>query len=588
MFGCTGTPIFAENSSSCGSPLLKTTEQAFGQKLHTYTIVDAIQDENVLPFRIDYVNTIKSKDEVKDKKVHAINIDTAANAPERIKQITSYILEHFEQKTKRNTGSYYFNQLTNITEIATNKSRHIERQPNEIRSNVHLSGFNSIFAVSSIEAAKKYYNEFKSRGSELKIATIFSFGANEEETEDNDNNGTLTDEEFDTGRLNQSSRDFLDTAIADYNKYFDTSYDTSADKFENYYRDLSQRMKNREIDLLIVVNMFLTGFDATTLNTLWVDKNLRYHGLIQAFSRTNRILNSVKTFGNVICFRDLEQATKDALSIFGNKEVGGVVLLKSYNDYYHGWDKNGKHQKGYVDFIAELRDLFALPLFIEGEQQEKDFIKRWGLILKLRNILTSFDEFAGNEILSERDFQDYQSIYLDLYEKHRKQNNADKENINDDIEFEIDLVKQVTINIDFILQLIQNYTKSYLSDKQILTDIDKSINSNIELRSKKTLIKQFIKTINVHSDVYKDWHNFTDKNRIEELNKIISEENLKQDKTIAFINNAFRDGELRSTGRGFADIMPPTPMFCEQNTRTKQKEKILARLQLFFEKYLGV
>jgi type I restriction enzyme R subunit len=316
LFGFTGTPILVPNSSSGGSSQFKTTEQVFGKELHVYTIVNAINDENVLPFKIDYVNTLKMKDDVKDKKVCSIDVTAATNSPERISQVTNYILEHFEQKTKRNSGSYSFNKLTNIAEVVTNKKREPTKKIEEIRNRVRLSGFNSIFAVSSIESARKYYDEFKSRNSGLKIAIIFSFSANEAENED----GILPDEDFDTSGLNQSSRDFLDKAIVDYNNYFGTSYDTSSNKFENYYKDISQRMKNREVDLLIVVNMFLTGFDATTLNTLWVDKNLRYHGLLQAFSRTNRILNSVKTFGNIVCFRDLEQATKDALSIFSKEE----------------------------------------------------------------------------------------------------------------------------------------------------------------------------------------------------------------------------------------------------------------------------
>lgn len=584
IFGFTGTPIFGANSSSGGNPHLKTTEQAFGQKLHAYTIVDAINDENVLPFRIDYINTLKMKEGVKDKKVRAIDIEAAASSPERIAQVTDYILEHFEQKTKRDGGFYSFNKLTNIAEMVADKEKDTAKKIKEVRSQIRLNGFNSIFAVSSIDVAKKYYHAFKSRDSGLRIATIFSFGANEEENED----GVLPDEGFDTTVLDQPSRDFLDRAINDYNQYFGTSYDTSADKFENYYKDLSQRMKNREIDLLVVVNMFLTGFDATTLNTLWVDKNLRNHGLLQAFSRTNRILNSVKTFGNIICFRDLEQATNDALSIFGDKEAGGIVLLKSFDEYYNGWEKDGKPQKGYVDLIAELKERFPLPVFIEGEQAEKDFIRLWGAILRLRNILTSFDEFAGNEVLSERDFQDYQSAYLDLYDKLRKHAEADKENINDDIEFEIELVKQVTINIDYILQLVAQYHQSKMKDKEILITIDKAMDSSIELRSKKELIERFINTLNVHSHVDRDWREFVDKNKADELEKIITEENLKPEKTKTFMANAFRDGELKSTGTGFAGILPPVSMFDKNNTRAKKKRSVLEKLTAFFEKYLGV
>ena len=583
IFGFTGTPIFAANSPSGGNPQLKTTEQAFGKQLHVYSIVDAIKDENVLRFRLDYIDTMKMKNEVKDKKVRAIDVEAAANSPQRIALITDYILEHFDQKTKRDGGSYLFNKLTNIAEVAADKEKDFTKKSKEIRSQVRLTGFNSIFAVSSIDVAKKYYSEFKKRGSGLKIATIFSFSANEEETED----GFLPDEDFDTTRLDQSSQDFLDKAINDYNQYFGTSWSTSADKFESYYKDLSQRMKNREIDLLIVVNMFLTGFDATTLNTLWVDKNLRHHGLLQAFSRTNRILNSIKAFGNIICFRDLEQAINDALSIFGNKEARGVVLLKSFREYYNGYqNEDGKPQKGYVDLITELQKCFTLP--VEGEQAEKDFIKLWGAILRLRNILTSFDEFAGKEILSARDFQDYQSAYLDLYDKLRRNRESDKENINDDIEFEIELVKQVTIGIDYILQLIAKYHESGMKDKEIRITIDKTVDSSIELRSKRELIKRFIDSLNVGSNVDRDWQEFTEKSKAEDLETIIKEESLKSEKTKKFIANAFRDGELKSTGVEFPEILPPIGMFEEDSPRAKKKAVVLEKFKLFFEKYLGV
>ncbi len=584
IFGFTGTPIFAANASSGGKTHLRTTAQAFGEKLHAYTIVDAIHDENVLPFRVDYINTIRMKEDGKDKKVTGIDTEEALNNLRRIAEITDYILEHFAQKTKRDGDSYIFDQLVNVADVAKNTEHDANKKVAEIRNKVRLKGFNSIFAVSSIAMAKHYYHTFKQRNSGLKIATIFSFSANEEQNEE----GTLPDEDFDTGGLDQSSRDFLDGAITDYNDCFGTSYSTDSDKFENYYKDISQRMKNRDIDLLIVVNMFLTGFDATTLNTLWVDKNLRNHGLLQAFSRTNRILNSVKTFGNIICFRDLEQATNDALAMFGNNDAGGIVLLKSFDEYHHGWEKDDEPQQGYVDLITELQDRYSLPVSIKGEQEEKDFIKLWGAILRLRNILTSFDEFADKEILSERDFQEYQSAYLDLYDKHRRHGDADKENINDDIEFELELVKQVTVDIDYILQLVARYHQSQMRDKEIRITIDKAMNASIELRSKKELIQLFIETLNVDSDVDRDWREFADQSKAQELEKIIAEENLKPDEARKFIANAFRDGELKSTGTAFSDILPPVSMFDKDNTRARKKTMVLEKLKLFFEKYSGV
>jgi type I restriction enzyme R subunit len=584
IFGFTGTPIFATNAGSGGNPHLKTTEQAFGEKLHSYTIVDAISDENVLPFRIDYVDTLKMKSEIKDKKVMAIDIKRAENAPQRINGIVDYIIKQFNTKTYRNEKSYYHSVLTNIDKVVVKKEE-------EIREKIRLSGFNSIFAVSSIETAKKYYTEFQKQmedlptAKKLKAALIYSFGANEEDLTD----GLLPDEDFDTDSLDKNSRDFLESAIKDYNKLFKTNYDTSSDKFQNYYKDLSQRVKNRQVDLLIVCNMFLTGFDATTLNTLWVDKNLKQHGLLQAFSRTNRILNSVKKFGNIVCFRDLEQATNEAISLFGNKDACGIVLLKSYRDYYDGWDDNdGRHQRGYKELIGELVKKFPLPVNILGEETEKQFIKIYGAILRLKNILTSFDEFAGNEILSERDFQDYQSAYIDLYQKLRKGKDADKENINDDIVFEMELVKQVEINIDYILQMVLKYWQSNMKDKEILVSITKAINSSIELRSKKELIEQFINTINNETKVYEDWQKFAAENKAKDLDKIIKEENLKEKETKAFMDNAFRDGEIKTTGQAFANILPPVPIFSKDNVRAKKKLAVLEKLSAFFDKYLGI
>ena len=561
LFGFTGTPIFAVNASSGGAPDMRTTPQAFGDKLHTYTIVDAINDGNVLPFRIDYVNTVKEKDIIRDAQVRAIDIEKAMGAPERIREIVSYTLEHFDQKTKRNSFYTLTGQRT--------------------------AGFNSIFAVSSIPMAMKYYTEFKrqlaEQGRELTVATIFSFAANEDDPED-----VMAEEGFDTDALDKPSRDFLDEAIKDYNEAFHTNYDTSADKFQNYYKDLSMRVKNCEVDILIVVNMFLTGFDATTLNTLWVDKNLKMHGLIQAFSRTNRILNSVKTFGNIVCFRDLQKATEDALALFGDRNASGIVLLKDYNSYYSGYvDNRGHDVPGYQDLIDQLVTEFPVGKPIIGEQEQKDFIQLYGKILRLKNILSTFDQFAGSEILAERHFQDYQSMYIDLYQKFRPKDDGDKENINDDIEFEMELIRQVEINIDYILILVARYHDSNCTDKEILGAIDRAIDSSIQLRSKKDLIEGFIDTINASTEVDRDWHLYVHQQQETDLENIIEEERLKPDETRRFLANSFRDGALKTTGTDIDKLMPPVSRFGGGN-RTEKKQGVIQRLSRFFEKYLGV
>lgn len=604
LFGFTGTPIFALNAASgnikdkSGKLIQKTTPQIFGGEpndkgekvlpLHTYTIVDAINDGNVLPFRIDYVNTMKMKEDVKDKDVSAIDRERAMLAPKRIAEVTKYILEHFDQKTKRDSRAYEFNKLTNIKEVASDKLRN---KVQEIKDRVRLTGFNSIFAVASIDMAKAYYEEFQKQmeadaGKKLKVALIYSFGANEDSDD-----GILTEENSeDTSNLDASSRDFLDHAIDDYNKMFKTHYDTSSEKFQNYYKDVSLRMKNREIDLLIVANMFLTGFDATTLNTLWVDKNLKYHGLIQAFSRTNRILNSIKTYGNIVCFRDLQKRTEEAIALFGDKNAGSIVLLRTYDEYYNGYDDDeGKHHKGYTELVAELKENFSLGSQIMGESNEKAFISLFGAILKMRNILTSFDEFTGDSLLSDRDLQDHQSRYLDLYQKWRRRDDAEKENINDDIVFEMELVKQVEVNIDYILILVAKYHNSNCEDKEILVDINKAINSSIQLRSKKELIESFIATVNTDTNVDEDWNKFVIEQKEADLTQIIEEENLKKEETKRFIDNCFRDGELRTFGTAIGKILPPVPLFgVGANNRQAKQQTIVEKLSKFFEKYLGL
>ncbi|MDD5524704.1 MAG: type I restriction endonuclease subunit R [Smithella sp.] len=563
IFGFTGTPIFAVNASSGGRPDLRTTEQAFGEKLHTYTIVDAIADRNVLPFKVDYVSTVKEAENIEDKKVSDIDREAVLAAPERLSNIVSYIRDHFDQKTKRNS----FYKL---------KDR-------------RLAGFNSIFAVSSIEVAKKYYAEFKKQLSEepsdkkLKVALIYSFGVNDEDAD-----GMIDENSEDTSGLDASSRDFLDAAIVDYNTMFGTSYDTSSDKFQNYYKDVSLRVKSREIDLLIVVNMFLTGFDATTLNTLWVDKNLRLHGLLQAFSRTNRILNSIKTFGNIICFRNLEKATNESIALFGDKEAGGIVLLKSYDEYYNGYKDGKREVRGYASLVAELLEKFPVGQRIESEQNQKDFIKLYGAILRVRNILTTFDEFTGNEILTERDVQDYHSMYIDLYNEFRKSVEENKENINEDVVFEMELIKQIEINIDYVLGLIKKYHEDHIKNRELLLDINKAIDSSVELRNKKDLINQFISRLDAQSVVDDDWQKFVDAKKIEELEQIIKSENLDHEATFTFVRNAFRDGNIATTGTAITKVLPPVSRFSPTGERTKKRESVLSKLTGFFERFFDI
>ena len=588
LFGFTGTPIFAVNAGVSKNPTLRTTEQAFGDQLHSYTIVDAINDKNVLPFRVDYIKTMDAEPDIDDKEVWDINREKAFLAPERIRLVTEYILTHFDQKTYRGDKTYTFNVLQNIAEVASANAR---QQIEEIKQKQRVSGFNSIFAVSSVDAAKLYYAEFQRQMAEnpqkrLKVAVIYSYGANEEETD-----GILDEENpEDTSALDQSSRDFLEAAIADYNGMFHTNYSTDGDKFQNYYKDVSLRMKNKELDLLIVVNMFLTGFDATTLNTLWVDKNLKMHGLIQAYSRTNRILNSIKVFGNIVCFRNLQKRTDDAISLFGDKEAGGIVVMRGYKDYYFGYtDDGGKEHPGYQDMIGELTAKFPLTEErITGEQRQRDFIMLFGAILRMRNLLSSFDEFAGNEILSERDFQDYLGRYQDLRDEwQNRRPKGDKEDITDDIVFEIELIKQIEINIDYILMLVKKYHDSHCNDKEVLITIQKAVDASPELRSKKALIETFIQGINDVSDVLLEWRTFVAEEKEKQLAAIIAEENLKDQETRRFMEHAFRDGSVRTTGTDIDKLMPPISRFGGGN-RAEKKQTIIDKLQAFFERFFGI
>ena len=588
LFGFTGTPIFSTNSGTSKNPNLRTTEQAFGDQLHSYTIVDAINDKNVLPFRVDYIKTMDKEEDIEDVKVWDIDREKAYMSPKRITLVTEYILDHFNQKTYRNERTYSYNVLTNVSELAETKRR---EQVEERKQKQRVSGFNSIFAVSSVQAAKLYYEEFIRQMNEhpekaLKIALIYSYGANEE-----DPDGILDEENPEnTSALDSTSRDFLEKAISDYNRQFNTNYDTSSDKFQSYYKDISLRMKNKEIDLLIVVNMFLTGFDATTLNTLWVDKNLKMHGLIQAYSRTNRILNSIKTFGNIVCFRALQKRTDAAISLFGDREAGGVVTLRSFNDYYNGYDDSkGKHIDGYVDMIDKLLKEFPLgESQIIGEERQREFIALLGAILRMRNLLVSFDEFEGREIISERDFQDYLGRYQDLRDEWaERRKKGELTDIDDDIVFEIELIRQIEINIDYILMLVTKYHDSHCMDKEVLISIQKAIDSSPELRSKKDLIENFINGINDVDDVMNEWHSYVAEEREKALVALITEEKLKEEETREFVASAFRDGDIKTTGTGIDKLLPAVSRFGGGNRKAK-KETVVEKLKAFFERFWNI
>ena len=591
LFGFTGTPIFPVNAGSVRKSQFFTTEQTFGDQLHTYTIVDAINDKNVLPFRVDYIKTMDMGEDIDDEQVWDIAREKAMMAPERIKLVTEYILNNFDKKTYRRDKTYIYNTLKNISEVASGKNGAVD----EIKEKQRIKGFNSIFAVASVPMAKLYYQEFKRQMAadptkKLRIATIYSYGANEAEY-DEGTSGILDEENSeDTSALDQSSRDFLESAIRDYNEMFHTNYSTDSDKFQNYYKDVSLRMKNKELDLLIVVNMFLTGFDATTLNTLCVDKNRKMHGLIQAFSRTNRILNTIKTFGNIVCFRNLQKRVDTAISLFGDKNAGGIVLMRGFKDYYYGYeDISGKMHSGYIDMMEDLTSKFPLTEpQIFGEQNQKDFISLFGAILRMRNILLSFDEFMGMELISERDLQDYLSRYQDLHDEWiNRRERGESTVINDDIVFEVELINQIEIDIDYIFMLVEKYHDSHCEDKELLGTIKKAVDASPELRSKKTLIETFISSINNVDDVIAEWQDYVTKEREEALDQLIKDEKLKEPETRKFIESAFRDGELKTTGTNIDDLMPPISRFDGGNRATK-KQDVITKFKTFFEQFFGV
>ncbi len=562
IFGFTGTPIFPDNANG-----LDTTESVFGTRLHTYTVINAIADRNVLPFRVEYIRTVDIKPDVRDEQVPDILREQALLAPERIRQVVRYTLEHFDQKTKRNQ-SYKLQDK-------------------------RILGFNSIFATASIPAAKMYYNEFLKQMSalpedrRLKIATIFSYAANEGETEAS---GLLREENSDSAEaLDAPSREFLDKAIRDYNEMFHTNFSTEGDAFQNYYKDVSQRMKNRELDMLIVVNMFLTGFDATTLNTLWVDKNLQLHGLMQAYSRTNRILNSVKTFGNIVCFRNLEDATNDALRLFGDNDACGVVLLRTFEEYFEGFEENGKHHLGYRELVGSLLRDFPISQPLLGEEQEKAFIKTFGTYLRAVNILSTFDQYAERRLLTDYQEQDYRSRYLDLRDKYRSERGAKAVNINDDLQFEIELLKQVDVNIDYILRLIEEARKDKAEDTQQFVEITlrRAIGASDKLRNKRELIEEFVMRYS-GANIQEEWTHFVRERATEQLDEMIAAQNLNREATYAFMQHSFQIGEIEENGIAITECLPPMPLFGAANARAEKKAQVLALLREYFERYYDI
>ena len=556
LFGFTGTPIFAENASSSGKANLRTTEQAFGAQLHSYTIVDAIRDKTVLPFRVDYLNSFRVRDGIDNHDVEGIDTDSAYMNPQRISAVVSYILEHFDQKTKRHASFQY-------------KERRV-------------NGFNSLFATSSIKAARAYYQEFKRQQADLpearrlSVGIIYSYAPNAEAP----GTGLLSEESMDPSALSQDDRAFLDEAIADYNKQFGASFGTDASGFEGYYTSLSTALAERRIDLVIVVDMFLTGFDSKSLNTLWVDKNLRAHGLIQAFSRTNRILNSVKTYGNIVCFRNLEQATEDAIALFGNKEARGQVLLRPYGEYL----------STYLETIEQLRIDFPLPIgSIASEKEQKRFIDLMGQVLRLRNILTSFDDFESDDTIAPRELEDYRSVYLDLYHEARERSKVEKEPIADDLVFEMELVKQVDINVDYILMLVEHHRgeRGDGDDREIPVEIMRALASSPALRGKRDLIEEFFRRVSLNGDVPTEFESFIAAKRDSELDAIIEAERLGEGAR-DFAYDSLREGYVPDEGTGLSSILPPARRFGGGGSREAIRSRVLDALRTWVERFSGL
>ena len=596
QFGFTGTPIFPSNALGA-----ETTASVFGIELHSYIITDAIRDEKVLKFKVDYNDVrpqFKNIETEKNlEKLTALEKKQAFLQPKRIEQIAQYVLDNFKQKTHR------FNAGNN--------------------------GFNAMFAVSSVDAAKIYYETFKRLQSAvknpLKITTIFSFAANEEQ----DAIGDIADESFEVEAMNSTAKEFLKSAIDDYNNYFATNYDVDGKSFQNYYRDLAKRVKNKEVDLLIVVGMFLTGFDAPTLNTLFVDKNLRYHGLIQAYSRTNRIYNSTKSFGNIVTFRDLEQDTIDAITLFGKSNTRNVVLEKSYQQYMEGFTDAGVACRGYVDIVTELKEKFPDPSEIQTEKDKKDFVKLFGEYLRVENILQNYDEFAALQafqsldttdekaveafkekyyltddafaemrpidIPSERNIQNYRSTYNDIRDWLRHQKEGEeraKSTIDwDDVVFEVDLLKSQEINLDYILELIFEHNKKTKNKSELVDEIRSIIRASLGNRAKESLIVDFINQTDLDSIVDKagiieSFFQFAQKEQQQEADELMSSEGLNIDAAKRYINVSLKRGYASEQGTDLNDAIPKMSPLNPQYLTIKQR--IFQKIAAFVEKFKGI
>ena len=573
QFGFTGTPIFPENA--LGSD---TTAGIFGAQLHSYVITDAIRDKKVLKFKVDY-NDIRAKfkaaeTETNDKKLKELEKRMLLH-PERISKIVEYILNVYNTKTHRN--EYY-----NIKQK-------------------RLNGFNAMFAVQSVEAAKLYYEEFQKQQENLpeekrlKVATIYSFAANEERNAI----GDIPDENFEPSAMESTAKEFLDKVISDYNDYFKTNFSTNGNEFQNYYKDLSKKVKDKKIDILIVVGMFLTGFDAPTLNTLFVDKNLRYHGLIQAFSRTNRILNKVKTFGNIVCFRDLEKATKNAIKTFGDENSVNVILEKSYNDYIKGFkdEETGKSVKGYIDLCNEIVKKFPKPVEIEKNQDKKEFAELFGELLKTENILKNFDEFENFEkIISDRQMQDMKSVYVDICEEIRNAGKDDQNNSNEqgidfsDIEFQIDLLKTDEINLDYILELILEKTKEHDDIETLKSEIRRIIRTSLGTRAKENLVINFInktdlKKLKNNGEILDAFYKYAKEEKKEKIDELVKDENLKEDSR-RFIEKSINKGFVDYAGSELDSILPPISR--RKGAREAKKQSVLEKIQKMVEIFIGI